>query len=63
MSFFLREIDGERVCSTSTETSIPEDRKSARRLRKLLYKCAENTCKPDILRVPAHCGKLDKEEG
>ncbi|EFO87594.1 CRE-RPM-1 protein [Caenorhabditis remanei] len=64
MSYFLREIDGDRVCCTSTQlgTSIPEDRKSARRLRKLLYKCAENTCKTDILKVPAYCGKTDADE-
>ncbi|CAI2353362.1 unnamed protein product [Caenorhabditis sp. 36 PRJEB53466] len=65
MSYFLREIDGERTCSTSSQVAsspVSEDKKSARRLRKLLYKCAENTCKPDILRVPAFCGKTDVED-
>uniref|UniRef100_A0A1I7UJB5 DOC domain-containing protein n=1 Tax=Caenorhabditis tropicalis TaxID=1561998 RepID=A0A1I7UJB5_9PELO len=63
MSYFLREIDG--VCSTSSTqlaSNVPEDRKSARRLRKLLYKCAENTCKTDILRVPAYCGKVEPDD-
>ncbi|ULT86357.1 hypothetical protein L3Y34_006204 [Caenorhabditis briggsae] len=64
MSYFLREINGDRVCSASTQlaSTIPEDRKSARRLRKLLYKCAENTCKTDILKVPAHCGKTETDD-
>uniref|UniRef100_A0A8R1DYZ2 RCR-type E3 ubiquitin transferase n=1 Tax=Caenorhabditis japonica TaxID=281687 RepID=A0A8R1DYZ2_CAEJA len=62
MSYFLRELEGDRVCTASTSTTVSEDRKSARRLRKLLYKCAENTCKPDILRVPAYCGKNDQED-
>ncbi|CAL2043031.1 unnamed protein product [Caenorhabditis brenneri] len=62
MSYFLREIDGDRVCSASTTGSIPEDKKSARRLRKLMYKCAEHTCKNDILKVPAYCGKADQAD-
>ncbi|CAB3398193.1 unnamed protein product [Caenorhabditis bovis] len=53
MSFFLREITPIRENAPDAADNLPESTRVSRQLSNLLYKCAENTCKSEILKIPS----------